>query len=349
MVEARHVAVERRHRLAAALGLVAQLFAAPAALAQQQGSAAAGEPDGFRPPARVEVAPIRSATLSGQDFLRGDRSAGREVALAGELRLPPGSTPAERVAAVVLVHGSGGISGSLDLWARELNAAGLAAFILDSFAGRGIVSTVADQNQLHSLAMTVDAYRALDWLAAHPRIRPDRIGVLGFSKGAVASVYSATERFNAAFGNPNRRFAAHAGLYTPCNVAYRDDTRVGSAPIRLYHGIADDYVAIGPCRDYVARLHQAGADAALTEYPDAQHGFDSPLSPRLLPIRDAQTTRDCRLSEGENGAILNAQGAPFALERDACVATGAHVGHNPEAAAAVRAAVRDFLRGALLR
>ncbi len=349
MAGSRHVAVERRHRLAAALGLVAQLFAAPTALAQQLGGAAAGEPDGFRPPARVEVAPIRSATLSGQDFLRGDRSAGREAVLAGELRLPPGSTPAERVPAVVLVHGSGGISGSLDLWARELNAAGLAAFILDSFAGRGIVSTVADQNQLHSLAMTVDAYRALDWLAAHPRIRQDRIGVLGFSKGAVASVYSATERFNAAFGNPNRRFAAHAGLYTPCNVAYREDTRVGSVPIRLYHGIADDYVAIGPCRDYVARLRQAGADAALTEYPDAHHAFDSPLSPRLLPVRDAQTTRDCRLSEGVNGAIINAQGAPFALERDACVATGAHVGHNPEAAVAVRAAVRDFFRGALFR
>jgi len=26
---------------------------------------------------------------------------------------------------------------------------------------------------------------------------------------------------------------------------------------------------------------------ALTEYPDAHHGFDNPLSPRLLPVRDA--------------------------------------------------------------
>jgi len=338
----------RRLGRPAVLGLAALLLATTtgAPLAQQGG---AGEFPGLRPPSRVEVAPIRSATLSGQDFLRGDRSAGREAMLAGELRLPPGSTPAGRVPAVVLVHGSGGIGGSLDLWARELNAAGIAAFILDSFAGRGIVSTVADQNQLHSLAMMVDAYRALDSLAAHPRIRPDRIGVLGFSKGAVAAVYSATDRFNAGFGNPDRRFAAHAGLYTPCNVAYREDTRVGPAPIRLYHGIADDYVPIGPCREYVARLREAGADAALTDYPDAHHGFDNPLSPRLLPVRAAQTTRDCRLSEGQEGAILNAQGAPYALERDACVAIGAHVGHHPEAAVAVRAAVRDFFRGALLR
>ena len=108
-------------------------------------------------------------------------------------------------------------------------------------------------------------------------------------------------------------------------------------------------MAIGHCRQYVVRLRQAGADAALAEYPEAHHGFDSPLIPRLLPVRDAQTTRECRLSEGQEGAVLNAQGAPYALERDACVSTGAHVGHHPEAAAAVRAAVRDFFRGALLR
>ena len=41
---------------------------------------------------------------------------------------------------------------------------GVAAFLLDSFTGRGIVQTVTDQSQLGSLAMIVDAYRALDLL-----------------------------------------------------------------------------------------------------------------------------------------------------------------------------------------
>ena len=126
---------------------------------------------------------------------------------------------------MVLVRGSGGISGSLDLWARDLNGAGLAVFILDSFAGRGITSTVADQNQLHSLAMAVDAYRALDALARHPRVRADRIAVVGFPKGAVASVYSAVERFRQAHAADGQRFTTHVGLYTPCNVACRDDAR----------------------------------------------------------------------------------------------------------------------------
>jgi dienelactone hydrolase len=298
-------------------------------------------------PSRIEVLAVKSSTLSGREFLQADGS-GKEVMLAGELRLPPRAAP--KVPAVVLIHGSGGIGGATDVWAREFNAIGVAAFILDTFSGRGIVSTVADQDQLNSLAMMVDAYRALDLLAAHPRIRADRIGVMGFSKGAVASIYSATERFRAAHGGKDNRFAAHIGLYTPCNVAYEGDTKVGPAPIRLFHGITDGYVAIGPCRDYVARLKAAGADVALTEYPDSQHSFDNPTSPALVDIPNAQSTRNCRLKEGLNGTILNAEtGASFVLKSDPCLAIGAHVGHNPEATALARIAVREFLQRTLLQ
>jgi dienelactone hydrolase len=303
---------------------------------------------GAQTPSRIEVIPIRSVTLTGDEFLRGN-AQGREALLAGELRLPAGA--AAKVPAVVLVHGSGGISGSLDLWARDLNAAGLAVFVLDSFAGRGITSTVADQTQLHSLAMAVDAYRALDALARHPRVRADRIAVMGFSKGAVASVYSVVERFRQAHGgDAGQRFAAHVGLYTPCNVAYRDDAKVSAVPIRLFHGAADDYVSVEPCREYVARLKEAGADVALAEYPGAHHGFDSPLIAPLVPVPNAQTTRNCRLAEDATGAVRNARsGEVHSVASDPCVEKGAHVGHHAEAAVAVRSAVREFLAATLLR
>jgi dienelactone hydrolase len=299
-------------------------------------------------PSRIEVLAVKSSTLTRREFLQAD-GPGKEVMLAGELRLPPRAAP--KVPAVILVHGSGGIGGSTDVWARELNAIGVAAFILDTFSGRGIVSTVADQDQLNSLAMMVDAYRALDLLAAHPRIRTDRIGVMGFSKGAVASVYSAMERFRATHGGKDIRFAAHIGFYTPCNIAYEGETKVGPAPIRLFHGITDDYVAIGPCRDYAARLKAAGADVSLTEYPESQHSFDNPTTPALVDVPNAQSTRNCRLKEGPNGAaVLNAEtGAPFVLKTDPCLAIGAHVGHNPETTALARIAVREFLQRALLQ
>jgi dienelactone hydrolase len=312
-------------------------LAPPMARAQQQA------------PGRVEVIPIASRTLSGEEFLRGDKEGGKPALIAGELRLPFPLRPGQKVPAVVLVHGSGGINPSTELWARELNAAGVAAFLLDSFAGRGIVSTVQDQSQLHSLAMMVDAYRALDWLAEHPRIRADRIAVMGFSKGAVAAVYAAMTRFQALYGNPAHRFAAHIGLYTPCNVSYLKEAEVGLAPIRLFHGAADDYVAIGPCRDYATRLKQAGADVTLTEYPNGQHSFDNPFGSMLLAIPAAQTTRNCRLEEGANGAMLNAETKQPYTMSDGCVARGAHVGFDPVGAAAVRAAVRAFAEERLLK
>ena len=325
------------HRRLCGLALAVLLAFAPAARAQHVA------------PGRVEAIPLATTTFSGEAFLTGDKAAGKPGLIAGELRLPFPLRPGQRVPAVVLVHGSGGIGPSTDLWARELNAAGIGAFILDSFAGRGIVSTVQDQTQLHSLAMMVDAFRALDLLAAHPRIRADRIAVMGFSKGAVAAVYSAMTRFQAQYGNPAHRFAAHIGLYTPCNVAYAKDAEVGPAPIRLFHGVADDYVAIGPCRDYAARLKAAGADVTLTEYANGQHSFDNPFQPLLVTVADAQTTRGCRTEEAAGGAVLNtATRQPFALS-DACVARGAHVGYDPVGAAAVRAAVRAFAEERLLK
>lgn len=297
-------------------------------------------------PSRIEMLVVKSRTLSGDAFLRGD-AAGPEVLLAGELRLPPRAAP--KVPAAILVHGSGGISGAADLWARELNAMGVAAFILDTFSGRGITSTVADQDQLSSLAMMVDAYRALDVLAAHPRIRADRIAVVGFSKGAVASVYSAMDRFREAHGSKTNRFAAHVGFYTPCNVAYMGDTRLAPVPVRLLHGITDDYVSIEPCRDYVQRAKAAGADITLTEYPDSPHGFDNPTSGRLVAVPSAQSTRNCRLKEGAGGAVVDAKTAePYILKTASCVAVGAHVGHNPETTAQARIALRDFVQTTLL-
>ena len=140
-----------------------------------------------------------------------------------------------------------------------------------AFQSRGIVNTQNDQSQLHALAMMVDAYRALTSLADHARIDPNRIAVMGFSKGAGAAVYSSNERFWKLHSPTNVQFAAHIGLYTPCNVRYAQDDKISSKPIRMFHGIADDYVTIEPCRVYAERLKKAGADVALTEYPDAHH------------------------------------------------------------------------------
>jgi acetyl esterase/lipase len=154
---------------------------------------------------RPEIIPIESASPSGQELLTGKTNI-KPALIAGELRIPPGTS---RVPAVVLIHGSGALNVGSEQWAKELNDIGAAAFLVDSFAGRGIKDTVTDQTQLDSLAMMVDAYRALGILAKHSRIDPSRIAVMGFSKGAVAAVYSSNKRFRKLLAADDLRFAAH--------------------------------------------------------------------------------------------------------------------------------------------
>src|SRR5262245_12181205 len=295
--------------------------------------------------ARMEVRAIDSVTLTGEQCLTGDPN-GKPVKLAGELRLP--SAPG-RLPAVILIHGSGGLSASEDRWAQELNGAGFATFLLDTFSGRGIVSTVGDQSQLHSLAMMVDAYRALVSLAGHSRIDPNRIAVMGFSKGAVAAVYSSSERFRKLYSSGDQQFAAHIGLYTPCNTRFADDEKTTGKPIRLFHGVADEYVSIAPCRDYVQRLKTAGADVSLTEYPDAHHAYDMFIIKQPIKIPMAQTTRNCSLEEGKNGQTLNSKThQPFDMN-DACVERGATAGYNAAAYEATVKAVKEFLSATFAR
>jgi dienelactone hydrolase len=290
---------------------------------------------------RIEVRPLETVTLTTQQFLTGEKN-GKPVMLAGELRIPTPGT--DRLAAVVLIHGSGGAGALHERWLQEITGIGGATFLVDSFSGRGIVSTSTDQSQLDSVAMMIDAYRALGALAQHPRIDPNRIVVMGFSKGAVAAVYSSGERFRNLYGPANVEFAAHVGLYTPCNVSYREETKVSGKPIRLFHGIADDWVSIEPCRGYVARLKAAGADAVLTEYPGAYHAYDRSFSKEPAKYPQAQTTRHCLLAEGEGGEIVNTKtGTRYDLNTDACVERGTTVAYNEAATVGTTKAVKELL------
>ena len=155
---------------------------------------------------------------------------------------------------------------------------GLATFVVDSFTGRGIINTNNDQDQLGRLNMIVDVYRALDLLARHPRIDPDRIMLMGFSRGGQAVLYASLKRFQRMHGPADRQFAAYIAFYPSCNTVFHDDEDVADKPIRIYHGTADDYVPVAPCRTYVDRLKAKSIDGTLTEYT----GQDTSLTGRHL-------------------------------------------------------------------
>lgn len=241
------------------------------------------------------------------------------------------------------MHGSGGIGSNVEMWAKVLNQAGIASLVVDSFSGRGIVSTIQDQTQLNSFSMMVDAYRALDLLRKHPRIDASKISIMGFSKGAVASMFSASKRFNDAYGN-GAQFAAHIGLYVPCNTRVMGDTEVTGAPMRFFNGTGDDYVSVVPCRAFVSELKAKGVNATLTEFENTEHGYDVPLLPARMALPKAQSTRNCMFIEKPKGTLVNADSGVSFSYNDSCIAIGTHVGYSPDSTAKTIQSVIEFLK-----
>jgi len=288
----------------------------------------------------IEAIPIQTLTISDQQFLNGDAS-GRLTTVAGVLRIAQGSG---RLPLVILMHGSGGFEVNADIWERQFGSLGISTFALDSFSGRGIASTVTDQSQLGRLNMILDLYRSLAVLAGHPLVDPNRIAVMGFSRGGQAALYATLKRFQNMW-NPSRIDpAAYIALYPQCNTTYIGDTDVTGHPIRIFHGMSDDYVEIGPCRAYFDRLNQAGKDVQMTEYPDTWHAFDYPsLTSSPAVVHYGQTT-NCVLIEETAGTIVNtATNKPFTYA-DECVGRNPHVAYSPNATHATEEAVRLLLK-----
>src|SRR5829696_5559032 len=169
----------------------------------------------FGQPAKLEVRPFTSKTLTDEQILTGAADGAEPVTIAGELRIPRARS--DKLAAVILLQASGGFGSNLDRWFRELNSLGIATFAVDSLAGRGIADTLTDQSQLSRLAMMIDAYRALDTLAKHPRIDPTRIALMGFSRGGQSALHASMRRFQQMHGTPGLEFLAYVPIYAASN------------------------------------------------------------------------------------------------------------------------------------
>jgi dienelactone hydrolase len=291
-------------------------------------------------PARIEAIPIPTLTLTDEQFLKGD-AYGRPTTIAGVLRIAQGTG---RLPLVVIVAGSGGHAAGTDVWDRQFESMGISTFAMDSFAGRGIVSTGVDQSQLGRLNMIIDLYRSLAVLAAHPRVDPNRIAVMGFSRGGQATLYASLKRFHKMWNPGGVDPAAYIALYPPCITTYIGDTDVSDHPIRMFHGISDDYVEIAPCRSYFARLKTTAKDVQMTEYPDTWHAYDYPNLPPVPTIAQNAQITHCVLKEEPAGTIINTvTQKPFSYA-DACVGRNAHIAYSASSTRATEAAVKALLR-----
>jgi dienelactone hydrolase len=166
----------------------------------------------------------------------------------------PGPFPA-----VVLLHTCGGIRPHVRQWSSRLVQAGYATLIVDSFTWRG----AAECSIPHVFPASIDevagdAFAALRYLRGRPDVDPGRIGVMGFSWGANATLRTSSARYRR--DEPGRGFAAAIAFYPMC---------------------------VSPRADWPAAaqerannlLRKAGRPVDIVLYPGAGHVFDSRDSP----------------------------------------------------------------------
>ena len=293
--------------------------------------------------ARTELHAIDTLTLSDSQFLSGDTNA-RAVVTTGALRIPRGEG---RLPVVVLQHGSSGMTANVEMWAREFNEIGISTLALDGFTGRGLTNVNSNQALLGRLNFVLDIYRALDVLAKHPRVDPQRIALMGFSRGGQAALYASLTRFDKMWNRSGIKFAAYIPFYPDCATTFVADTNVADRPIRIFGGTQDDYNPIALCKAYVERLKSAGRDVQVTEYPTASHAFDNPLA-RVPPavVVGGQSVRHCTIREEPVGLLINASTREPFTYKDPCVEIGPHVGYDAAATDAAKASVKEILKTA---
>jgi len=198
--------------------------------------------------------------------------------VSGDLRIP--KSKADRLPAVLILHSSPGFDGRGAFYADALNEAGIATVEIDYMQSKGIPASPA-----HNLP---HAYETLQYLAAHPRIDPLRIGIMGFSWGGLLSVVTSSEELTQQHTDGKLRFAAHLGLYPICwthravlagTSKYFQPTvyqRVTGRPVQILTGDKDDADRPDACQRFLDDLpQQVRPNFSLTMYRDATFGWDS--------------------------------------------------------------------------
>lgn len=250
------------------------------------------------------AAPVVARQLAADDDVRrvSFPSADGRTQLVGYLLEPQGRGAPEP--AIVLMHGrSGAYSKGADGdysartlrrrdigWARFWRDRGYAVLLVDSFGPRGYPQGFAagthDERPASVDEVTVrpfDAYGALAFLRRRPEVAADRVGLMGWSNGASATLASlAADGVASAGRSPEHGgFRAAAAFYPGCGL---NDAFAGGyrpyAPVKLFIGTADEEVSPEACRKLAARNARLGGGVEITLYPDATHDFDDPANHR---------------------------------------------------------------------
>ena len=279
----------------------------------------------------------------------------------GTLVLPDGVSAEAPVPAVVLVHGSGGITPGREMRiARTLAEAGIAGFVIDYYRPRGITTETPYMSKVMAVTefdAATDAYAALRLLSTHPAIDGTRIGMIGFSYGGMAVRIAMDERVREAVAPAHPGFAAFVDVYGPC---FQDwgTKRVNGAPLLTLRGTEDASNDLAACGEREAALRSLGVEVDARVYEGAGHAWEADTPRRLF--EESPYVAGCTIEYDEQGhswiegvpivdgdpddtraervVMRLSSGGPMA----ACVHSGYLIGRDDETRAKATAAFLGF-------
>jgi dienelactone hydrolase len=264
------------------------------------------------------------------DTLTFDHPAAcRPARLTASLSLPQAGEP---VPCMVILTSSAGVQRHREhFYAQALAEAGIAALIVDSFTGRGVRRTVADQTLVSAAQMEGDAFAALALLRTDRRIDPGRIGIMGVSKGGGAALNAAIAVRQRWRGDFPHLFDIHVAICPGATAQHRDPTTHGK-PMFFMLAARDDYTPAPLAVEYAERMRAAGNERIKVKvYGSAHHGWES-LGP-IFDIKDAENWSCCKNFIEDDGrhfvvAAGRAMSEPDyqAWARQHCVTRGARAG-----------------------
>lgn len=229
----------------------------------------------------------------------------------GTLFLPrraPGSAPPP---AVVMLHGSSGVQWARELtYGRQFAAMGMTALAVDAFAARRELGTGFTDRLLNitETMLIADAYAALRWLAREGHADPRRVALVGFSYGAMATMYALNAGVAQALAPGGEHFTAHAAFYGPCIASFADERTTG-APLLILYGTEDELIDPARCAETAASFRRGGSRVEVIAYEGAAHQWDGGRG----PFRIGSLLNGCHLRLERDGTVrdLNS-GLPMA-------------------------------------
>jgi uncharacterized protein len=203
---------------------------------------------------------------------------GKTVIIGARLQVPVGA-PA-KLPAVILLHGTSGLSYRGVYYAAALNRVGIATLEIDQWGGRGLAGVAASRPK--GLGdMLPDIVGAYKLLVSQPEIDASRIGIMGSSMGGRETMLMMTHQNSDALLGAQVHFKAALAFYPICwrynKVPGADFKDLVDAPIRIIVGNDDDYDGgQAACESLLQELPaKDAAHLSLRAFAGATHEFDA--------------------------------------------------------------------------